>query len=111
MSYLEKLTAEIRGVLGPGGLGPGCLRAIMEVPSQFLPRFRGDPLAEGWTNADGCIDHFHINERKGDLILDAGAEHFVVVEAKMGSGLSSGTTRALGYNQAARSRTPAFYGI
>ncbi|MCH7876577.1 MAG: hypothetical protein IH965_14945 [Gemmatimonadetes bacterium] len=23
------------------------------LPSQFLKRFRGDPLAEGWTHADG----------------------------------------------------------
>ena len=72
------------------------------LPAQFLARFRGDPLAEGWTNADGCIGHFHINEGKGELILDSRAAQFVVVEAKMGSGLSSGTTRAPGYDQAAR---------
>ena len=28
------------------------------LPSSFLPRHRGDPLGEGWTNADGCVGHY-----------------------------------------------------
>ena len=30
------------------------------LPSQFLARFRGDPLSESWTHADGIIGHIRI---------------------------------------------------
>ena len=73
------------------------------LPPPFLARWRGDKLAETWTNADGAIGHFDIGEiGKGDLALRNGATQLVVVEAKMFSKLSSGTTNAPGYDQAAR---------
>lgn len=71
--------------------------------SQFAPRFRGDPLCESHTHADGVVGHFRIGGTgRGDLALDSDARHFVVLEAKVGSRLSAGTTKALGFDQAAR---------
>jgi len=71
--------------------------------SAFLPRYRGDKLAEGYTHADGVIGHFQIGETgQAELTLRTDAQQFVVVEAKMFSGLSKGTTHAPTYNQAAR---------
>ena len=73
------------------------------LPSAFLARFRGDALAESWTHADGVIGEFEIGrEQRGDLTLEPGARRFVVVEAKMYSGLSGGVTNARYFNQAAR---------
>ena len=73
------------------------------LPSQFLARHRGDPLAETWTNADGVMGHFTIgNTGKGDLTVLPTATQFTVIEAKMFSGLSSGTKRAPNFHQAAR---------
>ena len=73
------------------------------LPSAFLPRFRGDPLAESHTNADGVIGHFTIGSKgKTDLALNPDASHFVVLEAKLYSGLSKGVTNAKYYDQAAR---------
>ena len=72
--------------------------------STFLPRFRGDPLAESHTNADGVIGHFVIGRMgKTDLDLTPEATHFVVLEAKLYSGLSKGVKNARYYDQAARS--------
>ncbi len=74
------------------------------LPSAFLPRFKGDPLAESHTNADGVIGHFTIGTKgKTDLILTPNATHFVVLEAKLFSGLSKGVKHAKYYDQAARS--------
>ena len=71
--------------------------------SHFLPRRRGDPLAESYTHAGGVIGQFVIgNSGEGDLRLRADALRFVVIEAKLGSPLSSGTKNAPGYDQAAR---------
>jgi hypothetical protein len=73
------------------------------LPSAFLPRFRGDPLAESHTNADGAIGHFVIGSKgKTDLELTPDASHFVVLEAKMYSELSKGVKNAKFYDQAAR---------
>ena len=73
------------------------------LPSAFLPRFKGDPLAESHTNADGVIGHFVIGSKgKTDLELTPDATHFVVLEAKLYSGLSKGVTHAKYYDQAAR---------
>ena len=72
------------------------------LPSSFLPRHRGDPLGEGWTNADGCVGHFDQQRPRGDLSLRPDATQFVVIEAKMSSGLSRGTTNARDFDQAAR---------
>ena len=73
------------------------------LPSAFLPRFRGDPLGESHTNADCVIGHFVIGTRgKTDLELTPNATHFVVLEAKMYSGLSKGVKNAMYFDQAAR---------
>ena len=70
---------------------------------QFLARRRGDKLAETWTHADGVVGHFNVGGMsKEGLTLRDGATQFVVVEAKMSSKLSSRTTNAPGYDQAAR---------
>lgn len=71
--------------------------------SAFLPRFKGDPLAESHTNADGVIGHFVIGSKgKTDLELTPDPSHFVVLEAKMYSELSKGVKNAKYYDQAAR---------
>lgn len=75
--------------------------ALMESP--FKPRKRGDPLGEGYTHADGVIGHFEIGgSGDGDLVLRPDATHFVVIEAKMFSGLAKRTTHARYFDQAAR---------
>jgi hypothetical protein len=69
----------------------------------FLARHRGDKPAENWMHADGVIGHFSIgDEGKTDLTLLPNATQFLVLEAKMFSGLSSGVTNARYYDQAAR---------
>lgn len=73
------------------------------LPSAFLPRFKGDPLAESHTNADGVIGHLTIGKAgKTDLELTPDATHFVVLEAKLFSGLSKGVANAKYFDQAAR---------
>jgi hypothetical protein len=73
------------------------------LPSQFKPRRRGDDLAETHTHADGVIGHFEVgNSGEGDIRLISDAHHFIVVEAKLHSKLSSGTKNAPNYDQAAR---------
>lgn len=72
--------------------------------SPFLARWRGDPLAETYTHADGAVGQFRIGDAGGgDLALDHDASHFVILEAKLGSKLSAGIKNAPGYDQAARS--------
>ncbi|MBK1631729.1 hypothetical protein CKO31_13430 [Thiohalocapsa halophila] len=72
--------------------------------SRFLPRHRADPLAESFTHADGLIGHFDIAPGlRGEATVATGATQLVVIEAKLGAGLSSGVTNAPGYDQAARS--------
>jgi hypothetical protein len=73
------------------------------LPSAFEARFRGDPLSESRTNADGVIGHIAIGkEAKADLELARDATQFTVVEAKIGSPLSPGTSNAKYFDQAAR---------
>jgi hypothetical protein len=73
------------------------------LPTAFRARTRGDPLSEARTNADGVIGHFRIgNKAKADLELIEDAKQFTVVEAKVGSHLSSGVAHAKYYDQAAR---------
>lgn len=73
------------------------------LPSAFLPRSRSDSLAESWTHADGAIGRFEIGKgAKANLILSRDATHFVVLEAKMFSELSSGVKHASYFDQAAR---------
>jgi hypothetical protein len=70
--------------------------------SRFKPRRRGDPGGEGFTHADGVIGHFRLRGSRGDIELLKDARQLTVVEAKMASGLSSGTSNARTFNQAAR---------
>ena len=73
------------------------------LPSAFLARRKGDPLAESWTHADGVVGHFSIGKKgKAGLSLLQDATHFVVLEAKMFSRLSSGVKNASFFDQAAR---------
>jgi len=73
------------------------------IPSAFLPRVRGDNLAESWTHADGVIGDFVIGKyREGDLSLVKDTARILVTEAKMFSKLSSGVKNAKYFNQAAR---------
>lgn len=73
--------------------------------SEFLARSRPDELAEGWTNADGVIGHFLDPSQtpNRELRLAKDPRQFVVIEAKMFSGLSSSIKHSTGYDQAARS--------
>jgi hypothetical protein len=104
----------LRLVLGAAARGIDCLpcpflpdsRWFTEglLYSPFKARRRGDRLAEGCTHADGLLGHWDLYPgTRAGVILKAGATQFVVVEAKMFSRLSRGTTRAPAYNHAARS--------
>lgn len=73
------------------------------LPTAFKARFQGDPLSEFRTNADGVIGHILIGTKaKADLELKPNATQFTVVEAKVGAPLSSGTSNAKYFDQAAR---------
>ena len=73
------------------------------LPTAFKARFQGDPLSESRTNADGVIGHIRIGAKaKADLELEPHATQFTVVEAKVGSPLSKGTSNARYFDQAAR---------
>ena len=73
------------------------------LPSAFLPRRHGDTLGESRTHADGVIGHFVIGQQgKADFDLLPGATQFLVLEAKMNSKLSSGTSNAPYFDQAVR---------
>lgn len=72
--------------------------------SAFQGRFRGDPLAETPSHADGAIGHLGISlNTKSGLMLNPCGTQFVIIEAKISSPLSQGTTRAKYFDQAARS--------
>src|SRR6185437_10906832 len=73
------------------------------LPSAFLPRYRGDALAESRTHADGVIGHFTIGDPgTAGLSLKPDAEQFVVVEGKLFNRLSAGVRNAPYFDQAAR---------
>src|SRR5438067_134095 len=74
------------------------------LPSAFLPRYRGDRLAESRTHADGVIGHFTIGEPgTAGLTLHDDARQFVVIEGKLFNRLSTGVKNAPYFDQAARS--------
>lgn len=74
------------------------------LPSAFLSRHKGDRLAEASTHADGVVGHFQIGgQNKTGLSLLPDATQFVVLEAKLLSGLSAGVNYASYFDQAARS--------
>ena len=73
------------------------------LPTVFKARSQGDPLSEARTNADGVIGQIRIGAKaKADLELEPDAAQFTVVEAKVGSPLSKGTSNAKYFDQAAR---------
>lgn len=103
----------LRLVLAAGSEGTDCLPFRFEptarwfsealLYSAFLPRFRGDKLAESLTHADGVVGQFLFDAAtKAGLVLDPKCSQFVVCEAKVFSGLSTGTKRARDFDQAAR---------
>jgi hypothetical protein len=72
--------------------------------SAFQARFKGDPLAETHSHADGAVGHLGIGlDTKSGLMLNACGTQFVIIEAKISSPLRGGTTRAKYFDQAARS--------
>src|SRR5205814_10158969 len=73
------------------------------LPSAFLPRYRGDRLAESRTHADGVVGHFTIGDPgTSGLSLSPDAHQLVVVEGKLYNRLSAGVRNAPYYDQAAR---------
>lgn len=73
------------------------------LPTAFRARYRGDSLAESRTNADGVVGHILVGARaKADLELNSDARQSVVIEAKIGAPLPTGTRNAPGFDQAAR---------
>jgi len=73
------------------------------LPSQFLPQYRGDPLSETYTHADGAIGKFTIGlSGKGDINLSPDLNQLVVIEAKIFSKLSRGVKNAKNFDQVAR---------
>jgi len=93
------LSAEARGIRClPHGFEPGARwfsESLLYTP--FAPRTRGDQRGESVTHADGVIRHFEIGKsNKAGLHLTVEGTQFIIVEAKMFSGLSTGTTRAKG---------------
>jgi hypothetical protein len=74
-----------------------------QIQTPFKPRYRGDPLSESRTHTDGAFGHFTIDSKtKSGLRLKRNARQFIVLEAKMRSGLSKGVTNAPFYDQASR---------
>ena len=74
------------------------------LPSAFLPRYRGDRLAESRTHADGVVGHFTIGDPgTAGLALDPEASQFIIIEGKLFNPLSAGVKNAPYYDQAARS--------
>jgi hypothetical protein len=73
------------------------------LPSAFRPRNRADALSESYTHADAGIGHINV-AKSGDayLRLAADATQFIITEAKMFGGLSSGVKNAPFFDQAAR---------
>lgn len=58
---------------------------------------------EGYTHADIALGDFSIEyKNRGEVIVSPDAKIFGIIEAKMGSNLSQGTTHAPDYNQASR---------
>lgn len=58
---------------------------------------------EGYTHADMALGDFKVDyEKEGKIHIPDTAKKFGIIEAKMGSNLSPGTTHAENYNQASR---------
>ena len=65
--------------------------------------FREKPYTESGTHTDGIIGHITKREpTKTGVLLEKKGEQFIVLEAKMKSGLSKAVTNADFYDQASR---------
>lgn len=70
------------------------------------PFVKANIYREGYTHADIVLGDFIVNYEDGGLInVLPEAKYFGVIEAKMKSPLSKGTSNALDYNQASRNVT------
>ena len=92
------------------------------ISSPFVKK-EAKPYQEGYTHADMAIGDFDVDYlHSGEIDLRDGFNLFGIIEAKMGSNLSKGTTHAPNYNQASRnlaciayktkdSIAPTFFGV
>ncbi len=70
------------------------------------PFVKASKLREGYTHADIALGDFNVKyENRGEIIVCPKASQFGIIEAKMKSPLSKGTTHAKDYNQASRNIT------
>ncbi|MGZ2371544.1 hypothetical protein ACXR6G_17320 [Ancylomarina sp. YFZ004] len=70
------------------------------ISSQFV---NANKNREGYTHADMTLGDFEIDySKRGQITVCDNAKIFGIIEAKMGSNLSQGTTHAKDYNQASR---------
>jgi len=73
------------------------------LPTPFKPRSRVDPRGETRTHADAVVGHFDIERApRADKMLLPQATQLIVAEAKINSPLSSRTSHAPKFDQAAR---------
>lgn len=67
------------------------------------PFVKADFKREGYTHADMALGDFSVDYKdRGEIKILDNAKIFGIIEAKMGSNLSQGTTHAPNYNQASR---------
>ncbi len=67
------------------------------------PFIQADKFREGYTHADVAIGDFNVDySKRGEVEIRQDARLFGIIEAKMGSNLSQGTTHVPEYNQASR---------
>lgn len=87
--------------VGSGKIHNWCSEALMSSP--FLAQQRGEKRAEGFTHADVVFGDLSVDfATRGEICVPDAAKLFGVIEVKMASKLSSGTTHAPNYNQASR---------
>lgn len=67
------------------------------------PFVKAEKNREGYTHADMALGDFSVDyATRGEIDINKSAKIFGIIEAKMGSNLSKGTTHAKEYNQASR---------
>lgn len=70
------------------------------------PFLKVSKIREGYTHTDIALGDFEVNYKdRGQIIVNSDAKQFGVIEAKMKSPLSKGTSNADDYNQASRNIT------
>ncbi len=82
-----------------GKLNNWTSEALISSPFVFAKTHR-----EGYTHADMSVGDFDVDyATRGEVVIRENAQFFGIIEAKMGSNLSQGTTTVpIGYNQASR---------